>query len=185
MRHSCVYMFKWFLMLVSMSGDCCECVMTLTSREHQRVTRTGVTRGEGGDSPDRRHNYDREPGSGSGSSRDNRLELQRGNSIIGIVLPKCQASAQAQQPGLCVWSWLIWKYLQSENMINCLLSGLHHHSYPSLEFRIPSYPWMTGYRSFELLLGLTWKFSPFSSEKMNAKRRKSLMVPWNCSGYVT
>ena len=52
-------------------------------------------KGEGGDSPDRRHNYDREPGSGSGSSRDNRLELQRGNSIIGIVLPKCQASAQA------------------------------------------------------------------------------------------
>ena len=82
-------------MLVSMSGDCCECVMTLTSREHQRVTRPGVTRGEGGDSPDRRHNYDREPGTGSGSSRDNRLELQRGNSIIGIVLPKCQASAQA------------------------------------------------------------------------------------------
>ena len=39
--------------------------------------------------PDKRHNYDREPGTGSGSSRDNRLELQRGNSIIGIVLPKC------------------------------------------------------------------------------------------------
>ena len=39
-------------MLVSMSDDCCECVMTLTLtfREHQRVTRTGrVTRG-GGDS---------------------------------------------------------------------------------------------------------------------------------------
>ena len=88
------------------------------------------------------------------------------------VLPKCP-----QHPGLCVWSWLIWKYLQSENMINCLLSGLHHHSYPSVEFLIPSYPWMTGHLSFKLLLlGLTWKFSPFSGEKMNAKRRKSLMV---------
>ena len=91
-----------------MSGDCCECVMTLTlrltltmsltSREHQQVTRTGVTRGGG----DRRHNYDREPGTGSGSSRDNRLELQRGNSIIGIVLPKCHASAQAPSTLACV-----------------------------------------------------------------------------------
>ena len=41
-------MFKWLLMLVSMSDDCCECVMTLTLtfREHQRVTRTGWQGGE-------------------------------------------------------------------------------------------------------------------------------------------
>ena len=46
-----------------------------------------------GDSSDRRQDHDREPA--PASSRDNRLELQRGNSIIGIVLPKCHASAQA------------------------------------------------------------------------------------------
>ena len=169
-----------------MSGDCCECVMTLTlrltltmsltSREHQQVTRTGVTRGG------------RWQETQLWQRAGHRIRLQQRQSPWTTTRKQhnwhcapqvpCQCPGP-QHPGLCVWSWLIWKYLQSENMINCLLSGLHHHSYPSVEFLIPSYPWMTGHLSFELLLlGLTWKFSPFSSEKMNAKRRKSIELFW-------
>ena len=61
----------------------------------QRAPAGHLNSGDKGGGGDRRHNYDREPGTGSGSNKDNRLELQRGNSIIGIVLPKCHASAQA------------------------------------------------------------------------------------------
>ena len=128
---------KWCLMLVSMSGDCCECVMTLTltmsltSREHQRVTRTGVTRGG------------RWQETQLWQRAGHRIRLQQRQSPWTTTRKQhnwhcapqvpCQCPGP-QHPGLCVWSWLIWKYLQSENMINCLLSGLHHHSYPSLNF---------------------------------------------------